>query len=62
MVGDSWDQDIEPAASLGLFTFWIQPSAKNHPDLPFPTASGSLAGLYELIEAGWLEDLSTPAG
>ncbi len=58
MVGDDWRRDIEPAAALGLFTFWIQPPGASLPDPSLPSAYGSLAGLLARIESGWLQRLT----
>ncbi len=54
MVGDSWDNDIEPAAGLGLFTYWIELPGKTPTTSTIPTGSGSLGRLYKQIQAGWL--------
>lgn len=51
MVGDSLDQDIEPAARVGLATFWVTA----HPDPATPADwQGSLVDLRRLIEGGAL--------
>jgi len=51
MVGDSLDQDIEPARRAGLKTFWVT-------EKPEPSTQcdwcGSLADLQRLIESGAL--------
>ena len=48
MVGDSLDQDIEPAARVGLRAFWVT----EDPDLAAPADwQGSLADLQRLIES-----------
>jgi FMN phosphatase YigB (HAD superfamily) len=54
MVGDDWQRDIEPAAGLGLFTYWIQLPGTTIPDETLPAAYGSLEGLLARIESGWL--------
>lgn len=54
MVGDDWQNDIEPAAKLGIKTFWIS----NGRDLPpenMADGVGSLADFYQLLQDGWLE-------
>jgi len=60
MVGDDWQRDIEPAATLGLFTFWIQLSGTNPPDASLPTAYGSLEGLLARLQSSWLQRLAVP--
>ncbi len=44
MVGDDWQRDIEPAAALGLFTYWIQLPGTTPPDASLPTAYGFPGG------------------
>ena len=61
MVGDDWQRDIEPAASVGLFTFWIQLPGTTMLDVALPTAYGSLEGLLARIESGWLHRLTISA-
>lgn len=51
MVGDSLDQDIEPARRAGLKTFWVTQSLGS--DAPCDW-HGSLADLRHLIESGTL--------
>lgn len=58
MVGDDWRNDIEPAAAMGLWTYWIETPGLAAPDPELPTAQGSLEELYELVKGGWLEMLS----
>jgi HAD superfamily hydrolase (TIGR01549 family) len=58
MVGDDWQNDIIPAANLGMRTYWIQLPGKELPDGPIqPTAYGTLDHLLELAESGWFETL-----
>lgn len=52
MVGDDWENDIEPAARLGCHTYWIG-EVTTPPDPAFPAANGSLPRLHELLQAGW---------
>ena len=50
MVGDDWQKDIEPAAALGMKTFWI-PTAKR-PNAPAPTLPDGCGSLSDFCE--WL--------
>ena len=59
MVGDDWQRDIEPAAALGLFTYWIQLPGTSPAAETLPTAYGSLAGLLARVQSDWLRQ---PAG
>lgn len=44
MIGNDWSQDIAPAASLGLHTFWINTSSATSSDnYVQPVGAGSLA-------------------
>lgn len=61
MVGDDWQRDIEPAAAVGLHTFWIQLPGKTPVDAALPSAYGSLEGLLARIESGWLHQLAVSA-
>ena len=61
MVGDDWQRDIEPAAAVGLFTYWIQLAGVTLPDATLPSAYGSLEGLLARIESGWLQQLTVSA-
>jgi FMN phosphatase YigB (HAD superfamily) len=55
MVGDDWENDIVPAASVGCFTDWLPESdAAVPPDFEGLTKSGSLDELYALLSSGWL--------
>jgi HAD superfamily hydrolase (TIGR01549 family) len=59
MVGDDWENDIEPAAAAGCFTFWIPPNGEDSPpDAALVSRFGSLADLYRLVVDGWLADLA----
>lgn len=53
MVGDDWENDIEPAARVGCHTYWIAERGAEPPDPALVTASGSLAELHELLASGW---------
>lgn len=61
MVGDDWYNDIEPAASVGLFTYWIQLPGTEPPDPNLPDAYGPLAQLLTKVESGWLQRLTFAA-
>lgn len=57
MVGDDWENDIEPAASVGCFTYWLPPDNETAPlDAQLVTKYGSLPELYALLSAGWLAE------
>lgn len=58
MVGDDWRRDIEPAASLGIFTYWIKLPGAVLPDPTIPTGYGTLDDLLAQIQSGWIESLS----
>jgi len=58
MVGDSWENDISPAAALGLKTFWVPPAAETPvEDETLLYGSGTLAEFYEYVKTGWLRTL-----
>jgi FMN phosphatase YigB (HAD superfamily) len=54
MVGDDWERDMVPAAALGLHTYWIQPDGQEPPEANIASDYGSLASLYDRLQAGWL--------
>lgn len=54
MVGNSWQEDIIPANSVGLHTYWICEENETPPDPPSVVGSGTLANLYHQLEAGTL--------
>jgi FMN phosphatase YigB (HAD superfamily) len=58
MVGDDWRRDIEPASTLGLFTYWIQLPGTKPPDPTLPTGYGSPEGLLAQLQSGWLQSLA----
>jgi FMN phosphatase YigB (HAD superfamily) len=58
MVGDDWQRDMEPAAGVGLFTYWIQLPGTILPDATLPSAYGSLEGLLARIESDWFHHLA----
>lgn len=61
MVGDDWQRDMEPAAGVGLFTYWIQLPGTTLPDATLPSAYGSLEGLLARIESDWFHHLAVSA-
>ena len=52
MVGDDWENDIVPAKSLGMQTYWICDPVENPPGID-ADASGSLHDLYQAIHHNW---------
>ena len=48
MVGDNFEADIRPAASLGMQTAWLAPPVARSPDAGLPTVR--LTTLTELAE------------
>lgn len=57
MVGDNWENDIEPAAAVGLSTYWVAPDGAVPPDDTLVDEYGTLDKLYELVSSGWLDTL-----
>jgi FMN phosphatase YigB (HAD superfamily) len=53
MVGDDWERDILPTAGMGLYTYWIQKDSQEPPKSGIATACGTLASLYDRLQAGW---------
>jgi FMN phosphatase YigB (HAD superfamily) len=52
MIGDSWTNDIEPAAQLGISTYWIPTARQPEPADPnLPTASGTLEQFCDWFSA-----------
>jgi HAD superfamily hydrolase (TIGR01549 family) len=59
MVGDNWEHDIEPAAQVGCFTYWLPMNGEaSPPDPDLVTKLGTLETLYELVTSGWLTELT----
>jgi len=58
MVGDSWRNDIVPAAAVGLCTFWIPTDNTGPPESDLLCGWGALDDLLARIQAGWLAELS----
>lgn len=47
MVGDDWENDIEPAAALGMTTYWIAPPKAAPPDPDLIAGHGPLEAFYD---------------
>ena len=58
MVGDDWRRDIEPAAALGMHTYWIQLPGTIPPNDTVPSAYGSLKDLLARIQSKWQGNLA----
>ena len=52
MVGDDWTNDIEPAAQLGIRTFWITQNDTEPPDASLIEGFGTLDDFYT-----WIRDV-----
>lgn len=65
MIGDDWEGDIEPAAALGMYTYWLPGGGSGSetavPDPDLVDAWGTLDQLYRRVQEGWLEELGRPA-
>lgn len=59
MVGDDWKNDIAPAATAGLYTYWIAAEDAAPPDPSILHGQGTLDALAERVANGWLEQLGT---
>ena len=57
MIGDDWKNDMVPAASAGLHTYWITDDGRQPPGKIALSGCGSLADLWQQVQAGWLERL-----
>ena len=57
MVGDSWENDIDPADKLHMATFWVAPDSLPNPAPLKATSRGTLAKLYDCCQSGWLASL-----
>ncbi|MAT95781.1 MAG: hypothetical protein CL608_01330 [Anaerolineaceae bacterium] len=53
MVGDDWENDIVPAQSVGIHTYWLAPADAVTPDKTPSHRGSSLQDLYVLLAAGW---------
>lgn len=61
MVGDDWQNDIEPAAAVGLHAYWVHAGDAPAPDARLIAASGTLEMLALRLRHGWLHELGQPA-
>ncbi len=50
MVGDDWENDIEPAAQLGMRTYWITENGESPPDASLIAGAGTLDDFYVWIQ------------
>lgn len=50
MVGDDWINDIQPAAQLGIRTFWITQNVTEPPDASLIEGFGTLDDFYAWIQ------------
>lgn len=58
MVGDDWENDIAPAASAGIHTFWIRDEGHAIPDPnTHVSAIGSYKQFVDRVKGGWLDEL-----
>ena len=57
MVGDNWENDIMPAAGLGLNTYWITPDGAAPHEDNLASEYGTLDKLHELVLSAWLDTL-----
>ena len=53
MVGDDWENDIIPAQSLGIHTYWLASETAVPPSSLKTYRGSSLQDLYVLLAAGW---------
>jgi HAD superfamily hydrolase (TIGR01549 family) len=53
MVGDDWGNDIVPAASLGIHTFWLAAADASPPTDLHTQRGASLQELHQLLVDGW---------
>ncbi len=59
MVGDDWENDIQPAAALGCFTYWLPMNGETAPPInDVATGYGSLEDLFQQVTNGWLTALA----
>lgn len=57
MAGDDWKNDIVPAASIGMHTFWIADNSSTPPDRAIICGWGALPELKQLIVSGDIHNL-----
>ncbi len=58
MVGDDWKNDIVPAGSIGIHTYWVTDPAAIAPDATPTDGQGTLADFHEAMMNGWLDRLA----
>jgi FMN phosphatase YigB (HAD superfamily) len=58
MIGDDWQNDMVPAASVGLHTYWIAADGRQPPSEVALNGRGSLSDLWQQVQDGWLEQLA----
>ena len=57
MVGDDWQNDIAPAAKMGLYTYWIEPEDHATPDdQTRADGQGQLGDLSLKLRSGWPQE------
>ena len=49
MVGDDWDNDMKPAAKMGMKAYWIQPNGKAPPDASLIVGQGTIDSFYHYL-------------
>lgn len=59
MVGDSWENDIVPAAKIGMCTFWIS-QGTSPPDETMLSGSGTMPELLRQLLNGWFDEIPLP--
>ena len=58
MIGDDWKNDIIPADTVGMYTYWIAADGQQPAGDVALDGFGSLAGLWQRVQNGWLEQLA----
>jgi FMN phosphatase YigB (HAD superfamily) len=57
MVGDNWENDMVPAATLGLRTYWITNDEQVESEkISLISEYGTLDALLDLLSSGWLDN------
>ncbi|MDX1664464.1 MAG: HAD family hydrolase [Candidatus Promineifilaceae bacterium] len=51
MVGNDWENDIEPAAAVGMRVYWITPRPESAPEPALLTGSGTLEAFHQWLMA-----------
>lgn len=55
MVGDDWQNDMEPALAMGMATFWVTDGTSTKGDISQVMAYGSISDLRQRLLTGWLQ-------